>query len=168
MSKSMLYMIIFFNTLIFNAYCQERLKTEFYDITIPENTIVKKFNSSHEDLANIDVYEFLINEKTKYIGHFMSNKLNIYIVSVDLDNYKDFLFDLGELNITAIENINGKVKISFSYFNNEHLRGIIYASISGDILNRYVFLFPVQNVKDMYQKEVDNLVFNVIELKHMW
>ena len=168
MNKLLLSFIVFFSLMNHIMYSQENIKTEFYNIKIPEKTTVKEFNSSHEDLANIDAYQFGANEKPKYIAYFMSNKTNIEIASVNLDNYKDFLFDLGELKVSGIENLTGKIKIYFTYVDNDNIKGIIYAYVKNDILNRFVFLLPNQNAKDVFQKEIDTLVDGIVEIKSNW
>lgn len=167
MNKFLLGFVVLFALASHNIYSQD-IKTTFYSIKTPEKTTVKPFNSTHEALANIDTYQFITDGKPKYIGYFMSNKTNIVIASVNLDNYKDFLFDLGELKVSGIENLNGKIKIYFSYIDNDNIKGIIYASVNNDILNRYVFLLPNQNAKDVFHKEIDALVNGIVENKNNW
>jgi len=97
-----------------NIYSQENIKTEFYYVKKPEKTIIKAFNSTHEEFANIDAYQFITDEKPKYILYLMSNRINIEITSINIDNFKDFLSD------------------------------------------------------DIFQKEIDTLVNNIVEIKSNW
>lgn len=164
MNKMVIGFLILFS---YNLYSQEDIKTEFYTLKIPEKTTVKTFASTHEELANIDAYQFNIDEKPKYILYLMSNKTNKE-VSINADNYKDFLFDLGDLKILGVEDLKGKIKIDFSYIDKKNINGIIYASVKNDILNRFVFLLPNESAKKTFQKEIDEMINNVNEVKSIW
>lgn len=78
------------------------------------------------------------------------------------------MFDLGELKISGVEDLNGKIKIHFSYADKQHINGIIYASVKNDILNRFVFLLPNENAKKIFQKEIDEMINNITEIKSFW
>jgi hypothetical protein len=168
MNKLVIGLVVLFSLINNNLYSQDTIKTEFYSIRVPEKTSVKTFASTHEKLANIDAYQFIVNEKPKYILYLMSNKTNKEIVSVNIDNYKDYLFDLGDLKILGVEDLNEKIKIHFTYIDKENIKGIIYVSVNNDILNRFVFLLPNENAKEVFQKEIDKLVNSVIEIKNHW
>lgn len=168
MNKSIIKFIILFSLINNSVYSQDNIKTAFYNLKVPEKTTIKTFASTHEKLANIDAYQFIINEKPKYILYLMSNKTNKEIASVNIDNYKDFLFDLGDLKVSGIEDLNGKIKIFFTYVDKQEIKGIIYAYLNGDILNRFVFLLPNQSAKEAFQKEIDTIINNVVELKNSW
>ncbi len=168
MNKLLIKFIILFSLINNSIYCQENIKTEFYNLKVPEKTTVKTFASTQEELANIDAYQFITNDKPKYILYLMSNKTNKEIASVNIDNYKDFLFDLGNLKVLGIEDLNGKIKIFFTYVDKQEIKGIIYAHVNGNVLNRFVFLLPNQSAKEAFQKEIDTLINNIIELKNSW
>ena len=133
MNKSIIKFIILFSLINNSVYSQDNIKTAFYNLKVPEKTTIKTFASNHEELANIDAYQFIINEKPKYILYLMSNKTNKEIASVNIDNYKDFLFDLGDLKVSGIEDLNGKIKIFFTYVDKQEIKGIIYAYVSSFI-----------------------------------
>ncbi len=78
-----------FLLLIVNSMFSQTIENAFYKIPVPFNTFTKSFQSTHEELTNIDSYQFLANEKPKYIFYLISNKLET-LVKIDLDNYKDF------------------------------------------------------------------------------
>lgn len=168
MNKVHLKFIILISLICNNLYSQENIQTEFYTIKVPEKTTVKTFASTHEELANIDAYQFIVNEKPKYILYSMSNKTNVEISSINIDNYKDFLFDLGELNVLGVEDLNETIKIQFVYKDKENIKGIIYVSVTNDILNRFVFLLPNEKAKELFEKEIDELVNNINEIKKYW
>lgn len=168
MNKSIIKFIILFSLINNSLYSQDKIKTAFYNLKVPEKTNTKTFASTHEELANIDAYQFITNEKPKYILYLMSNKTNKEIASVNIDNYKDFLFDLGNLKVSGIEDLNGKIKIFFTYVDKQEIKGIIYAYVNSDILNRFVFLLPNQSAKEAFQKEIDAIINNVVELKNSW
>lgn len=111
MNKLLIKFTILFCLINNNIYSQDNIKTAFYKIQVPEKTVIKTFASTHEELANIDAYQFITSDKPNYILYLMSNKTNKEITSVNIDNYKDFLFDLGDLKISGIEDLNGKIKI---------------------------------------------------------
>lgn len=168
MNKIFIGFVILFNLFNNSLYSQGDIKTEFYTLKVPEKTSVKTFDSTHEELANIDVYQFNVNEKPKYLLYLMSNKTNKEQVSVNIDNCKDFLFDLGDLKISGVEDLNGKFKIHFSYVDKPHINGIIYVYVKNDILNRFVFLLPNENAKKTFQKEIDEMINNITEIKSFW
>ncbi|MBO9584366.1 MAG: hypothetical protein J7574_09430 [Flavobacterium sp.] len=168
MNKLYVGIVVLFSIINCKIYSQENLNTKFYNVKIPEKTIVKFFDSTNEELANIDAYQFISDEKPKYLLYLMSNKTNQAIDSVTIDNYKNFLFDLGDLKIGGIEDLDGKIKVSFTYSDNNEIKGIIYVYVINNILNRFVFLYPNQNAKDAFQKETNLLVKNIIEVKKEW
>jgi hypothetical protein len=162
-------MLLFvFNLISYDMLSQENIKTNFYKLNIPKNTTVKTFAKNHEELANIDAYQFNADEKPKYIMYLMSNKTNVEITSINIDNYKDFLFDLGDLKLSRIENLEDKLKINFTYSNKENIKGIIYMSVKNNILHRFVFLFPNENSIQIFQNEVDEMINNITEIKEFW
>lgn len=151
-----------------NVYSQEKITTEFYSLQIPNKTTTKVFDSSNEELANVDVYQFNIDQKPKYILYLMSNKTKDQSVIVNLDNYKDFLFDLGDINILDVEKFGNRIKINYNYNDKKNINGIIYINLKNDILNRFVFLLPNESAKTTFSKEIDEMVKNVIEIKSSW
>lgn len=168
MNKYLIGLLVVFNLISNDMLSQENIRTNFYQLKVPENTTVKIFAETHEELANIDVYQFNVAEKPKYILYLMSNKTNIEITTIDINNYKDFLFDLGSLKVSKIENLEKKLKINFLYTDKEKIRGIVYLSVKNNILNRFVFLFPNENANQVFQREVDEMMDSVIDIKDYW
>ncbi len=168
MNRLTIILFFVFNLISYGMLAQENIKTNFYKLNIPEKTTVKTFAKSHEELANIDAYQFNADEKPKYIMYLMSNKTNVEISSINTDNYKDFLFDLGDLKLSRIENLEDKLKINFTYSNKENIKGIIYMSVNNNILHRFVFLFPNENSIQIFQNEVDEMVNNIRKIKEFW
>lgn len=161
-------LITFLSLAHINLYSQEKIETQFYSLTIPQDTKVKAFDSAHEEIANIDVFQFNAGEKPKYILYLMSNKTNQIIESITIDNYKDFLFDLGDLKILSVENLKNKIKINYAYKDKENIKGVIYMYLTNDILNRFVFLLPNDNAKIKFQEEIDIMISNLKVLKNYW
>lgn len=168
MNKMIFGFIILCNLINNSLYSQENIKTAFYELNIPEKTSVKTFASTHEELANIDAYQFIVDEKPKYILYLMSNKTNKEQVNINMDNYKDFLFDLGDLKVSSVEDLGSKIKIHFSFNDKKNINGIVYASIKNDVLNRFVFLLPNENAKKTFIQEIDDMINNVTEVKSHW
>lgn len=168
MNNIYIRILIIFNLMTMPIYSQERIETEFYNFAIPKNTVIKAFDSTHEEVANIDVYQFNFEEKPKYILYLMSNKTNQIVDSITIDNYKDFLFDLGDMKILGIENSKNKIKIDFSYNDKKNIKGIIYMSVTNDILNRFVFLLPNDSAKIAFEEEINIIVNNIKELRNSW
>ncbi|MBN9284144.1 MULTISPECIES: hypothetical protein [unclassified Flavobacterium] len=148
-------------------YSQTKFKTEFYTVTVPENTTYTMFNTTREAEANIDIYEFGADGKIKYLLYLMSNKMS-GAVKVDENNFEDFLTDLYELVITDIEKQDGNLKIYFSYNDSEFVRGIAYLSTENDVLSRFVFLLPNPDAKKTFSNEIDRMVTNIIKTKKHW
>lgn len=168
MNRLFVGFLILCNLINNSLHSQENIKTEFYTLKVPERTSIKTFASTHEELANIDAYQFISDKKPKYILYLMSNKTNKEQVNINIDNYKDFLFDLGDLKVSGVEDLNGKIKIHFSYNDKKNINGIIYASVKNDILNRFVFLLPNENALKTFQKEIDEMINNIVEVKRLW
>ena len=89
MNRHTIMLLFVFNLISYDMLSQENIKTNFYKLNIPKNTTVKTFAKNHEELANIDAYQFNADEKPKYIMYLMSNKTNVEITSINIDNYKD-------------------------------------------------------------------------------
>lgn len=53
--------VILFNLFNNSLYSPENIKTEFYTLKVPEKISVKTFASTHEELANIDAYQFIVD-----------------------------------------------------------------------------------------------------------
>jgi hypothetical protein len=168
MTKHYIKFTILISLIYNNFYSQEFIKTDFYNIKLPQSTIAKTFASTHEELSNIDAYQFIINEKPKYILYLMSNKTNVAISNINNDNYKDFLYDLGELKVVNIEIFKNKIKINFAYKDNDSIKGIVYLSITNDILNRFVFLLPNDKAKELFEREIDEIIYSIVEIKKNW
>lgn len=115
----------------------------------------------------IDVYEFSIDSKIKYFVYLMSSQMS-GALTVDRNNFQDFLADLGELNIEQFENRKGNLKIHFTYKDNEFIKGIVYLSTSNDILNRLVFLLPNVDAKSTFSDEIDKMVDDAVKIKNQW
>lgn len=168
MSKMIFGFIILCNLINNPLYSQENIKTDFYVLKVSEQTTVKAFASTHEELANIDAFQFIVDEKPKYILYLMSNKTNTEQVNINMDNYKDFLFDLGDLKVSSVEDLGSKIKIHFLFNDKKNINGIVYAYIKNDVLNRFVFLLPNDNAKITFTKEIDEMINNVAEVKSHW
>lgn len=153
--------------LLIKSYSQEKISTQFYELNIPTNSDVKLFDKSCESLANIDVYQFAIEGKPKYILYMMSNKISDK-VKVNIDNYKDFLFDLGDLNVLDASYLGDKIKVSFIYNNKKNINGITYIYIQNDILNRFVFLLPNESARNAFSNEIEKMIESTILLKNIW
>jgi hypothetical protein len=61
MNKLFIRFIILFSLINNSVYPQDNIKTAFYNLKVPEKTIVKTFASTHEKLANIDSYPALLS-----------------------------------------------------------------------------------------------------------
>lgn len=168
MSKLIIVIYILINLVSYDLYSQETIETNFYSFKIPQETVVESFGSSNEELANVDVYQFIINDKPKYLLYLMSNKINVKINTVDFENYNSFLSDLGDVRILVAEKLSNNFKIEFSYNEKENIRGIVFLSINNDILNRFVFLLPNEKAKEVFQDEIINLSNSITIIKNSW
>ncbi|KGO86455.1 hypothetical protein Q765_11290 [Flavobacterium rivuli WB 3.3-2 = DSM 21788] len=99
----------------------------------------------------------------------MSNKLNSSDEVITLENYKSFIFDLGEIEITKIDfNVN-PLKINFDYKGNNKVEGLLYISIINNILNRFLFILPNQKKSGVDRSsEINEIIDKLIYLKDEW
>lgn len=161
--------LLFTLLLISNAIiAQNDIENSYYKFSIPKNTNVKPFKSTHEELANIDVYQFTIDEKPKYILFLISNKLTSDIKEVNVDNCMDFLFDLGEIEVSNTEPFNGIVKLHFKYIENNVIQGVLYIKTNNNILDRFLFLFPNESAYKSFNIEIDNILKSITDKQSKW
>lgn len=168
MSKLLIAFYILINLTNNNLYSQDIVETNFYSFKVPEKTIVKAFGSSNEELANTDVYQFIVNDNPKYLLYLISNKINTEVTNIDYENYNAFLSDIGDIRILGAEKLNNQFKIDFNYNDKENIKGIIFISVNNDILNRYVFLLPNEKAKEVFQDEIIKLVNSITPIKNVW
>ena len=83
----MRFVFIFMLFYTVNMIGQQKLETSFYSFSKPKNTDVKFFNSSNEEIANTDVYEFRENDKPKYLLYLISNKLTSEYEPISKENF---------------------------------------------------------------------------------
>lgn len=158
--KKFFLLLLFTSTIVTS---QNKVVNNFYSLSSPANTNVKSFQSSHEELANIDSYQFFLEDKPKYIFYLMSNKLETSS-TVSLENYKNYVFDLGELDITNTEMFNNFIKVYFNYKNKKSIEGVVYIGIRNNILNRFLLMYPNKSALYKFDKEV-NIMLNGVDYK---
>lgn len=163
--KNKIFLSLLFITSIMTA--QNKVENPYYSISIPSKTNVKLYQSSHESLSNIDSYQFLVDGKPKYIYYMMSNKLETS-VTVGMDNFNDFLFDIGDIDITNVEMFNDFIKVYFKYKTKNAIEGAIYIGIRGDILNRFLVMYPNASALKSFNEEVNLLLKDVTYKKSKW
>ncbi|KAF2514152.1 hypothetical protein E0W68_13790 [Flavobacterium salilacus subsp. salilacus] len=164
MDKKILLLIIFF---CFNMNAQKKIENSYYRLIIPHNTEVELFENTHEKLANIDSYKFFSNSKPKYILFMMSNKLE-ESVDVEMDNYKDFIFDIEDIDVVKADNFNTFIKIYFNYKSNNIIKGVLYIDTRNDILDRFLFMFPNEKHLVKFESEIDIMIDNINYIKDYW
>lgn len=147
------------------GFAQSKISTDFYILDLPNGFQFKEFNKSREENSNSDVYEFLQDGKPKYLLYLLSNKLNDNHTAISIENIKNYVFDIGDLNILNTENVSGKIKIVATSNEYENLKSIIYVFQTGNILNRFLFLFPNEEAKSLFAAEVEELVKNHVSSK---
>lgn len=147
---------------------QNKLETNFYEIKIPEKTTVKSFNSTHEEYANIEGYQFFLNDKPKYLIYLMSNKIIGEVGVINKANYKDFCGDIGTIEVSELKEDNDMIIVLFKYADKETVRGILYLKLTNNILDRFLFLLPNDTAYELFNKEIDDIVKNIIYKKKIW
>lgn len=162
--RRFLLLLLLFTALTTEA--QNDLRTKFYDVKLPLNTTVKPFASSDEEVSNSDVYQFLVNNKTKYLCHFLSNKL-FTETDVNFTNFTEFLVELNEIIIDNAADTNNGFKVNFHY-DDKNVRGIAYLLRKKNILHRFVFMFPNEIAENKFKAEADDIVRNIVYLKNEW
>uniref|UniRef100_UPI003A8DA0AD hypothetical protein n=1 Tax=Flavobacterium beibuense TaxID=657326 RepID=UPI003A8DA0AD len=140
---------------------QDKLENAYYILNLPNNTTVKLFQHTNEDFANIDSYKFFEGEKPKYVLYMMSNKLEAD-VTVREDNYIDFLNDIGALNVTNVSRFNNFFKVNFNFKDREAIECVMYININGDILNRFLLMYPNKTILNNFENEVNIFLKNII------
>lgn len=154
------------------AESQEILNTDFYSLQLPANTAFKKVNETKEDLANIDVFNF-VNEKTdrtKYLIYLMSNKMEVDVSSISDREIEDYLFDIQPKSINQVNSFTKegrkwhKVKVSFE----DGIIGSIYLTIVNDVLHRLFFMIPNESFYTNHISEIEAIMVTVKLLKSNW
>lgn len=98
----------------------------------------------------------------------MSNKLNVIESQITLDNFRDYLFDLGEdIEILAVSTQNVP-EIIFKYHGNDKILYKLFITIREDILNRFLFMIPNGDKSDEYQRDISFALKQVVYLKSRW
>lgn len=152
-----------------NMTAQEFIETDFYKIKIPNNTTAKFFNSSAEEYAITSVYEFKQNNKPKYLFYLISNKLTDDYEPLNMYNYLSYISDMEEIEVLLVEVVNkDKIKINFKYKNDENIKGIMFLSITNNILNRFLFLLPKKELYEIFSNEINAIFFDIEYLKEKW
>lgn len=146
---------------------QKNIENSYYKLIIPHNTEVELFESTHEKSANIDSYKFFSNSKPKYILFMMSNKLEESL-NVNMDNYKDYIFDLDDLDVINACNFNTFIKIYFNYESNNIIKGVLYIGIRNDILDRFLFMFPDEKHLIKFESEINVMINSTYYIKNHW
>ncbi|MPT34819.1 MAG: hypothetical protein E2604_06970 [Flavobacterium sp.] len=156
--------IIFFTFFGTNAlFAQTNINTEFYKVDLPKGSDFKVFAQSREETANIDVYEFTLDKKPKYLLYLLSNKLNEGHSPIVEENLDSYLSDLGnDIKVVSVEQLKGILKVIIKYHNNDYLTSIIYLSETGNILNRFVFIFPNEQTRDLFHEEIQSIALKNI------
>jgi hypothetical protein len=147
---------------------QNKLENNFYAIKVPEKTTFKSFNSTHEEYANIEGYQFFLNDKLKYMIYLMSNKMLGEVEEINKDNYQEFCGDIGAIEVSEIKEDNDMVRLLFKYTDQEKVRGIIYLKLTNNILDRFLFLLPNDKAYELFNKEIDDIVKSIIYKKNIW
>lgn len=165
MKKKVLFFILFTTQII----AQKSFETDFYNITIPENTTANLFNSSKEEFATTEVYEFKQNNKPKYLFYLISNKLLNNDEPLNLFNYSNYLSDIGNIEVLSAEKIEvNKIRITLKYNDNETVFGVMYFSVTNNILNRFLFLLPKAELHEMFSQEINKIFLDIKYLKTEW
>lgn len=164
MNRCLLLLLLLFTTLTTEA--QSNLRTKFYEVKLPLNTTVKLFDSAEEELSNTEVYEFLVNNKTKYLCHLLSNKL-FSETDVNFVNFTEFLVEFKGIIIDNAAVSNNGFKVNFHY-DDKNVQGIIYLLVKKNVLHRFIFMFPNEMAENKFKEEADDIVRNLIYLKNEW
>ena len=164
MNKTILLLSFFVINMI---TAQKNVENAFYSLPVPSNTEVKLFKNTHEELANIDSYQFLVDAKPKYILYMMSNKLETS-ATVGLDNYKDFMVDIGDVEINNAEMFDSFIKVYFSYADKNAVKGTIYIGIRNNLLSRFLLMFPNESASKSFDSEVNVMLGHTIYKSNVW
>lgn len=147
---------------------QVTFDNKFYRLDIPKNTHIEIFKSTNEEEANVDVYKLITEGKPKYLLYLMSNKLNADVDSVTIDNCKEFLHDIGNLEITDVKTLANLIKIDFLYTENKKVVCTVYLSKTNNILNRFLFIFPNNNISTKFDNEINILLNSIVYKVKYW
>ncbi|WP_116787547.1 hypothetical protein [Flavobacterium psychrotrophum] len=156
--------------LLFFATCmkaQSNIENNFYLLPLPTGICAKLYQSTNEKQANIDSYQVTINTKPSYILYMMSNELQIP-TPVKIENVKDFLFDIGDIDVNKVENYKSFIKVYFKYKNNNTIDCVIYMMTTNNILNRFLLMYPGINAQNKFDLVVNSIIEGVIYKKKNW
>lgn len=158
---------LIFLLIAFLANAQGTFKNDFYEIKIPDNTIVKPYQKSIEELSNTESFIFELNGKPKYILFLLSHKL-LKKTELNEEDLAEFSIDLGEnLIVDKITAIDKSFKVEF-HSSTGKIKQIVYYFTTNDILNRFMFVFPNEEIENKFKAETETIVSGVKYLKEKW
>jgi len=159
------YTIVFLSLLspIF-VYSQNKIENTYCNMLVSDSINFEPFKKINEEKGFIDSYKLLVNSKPICVLFLMFNKLEAQ-VNVGEENYKDYIFDIGELNVLKTEQEDTYLKI---YYKDKKVQGIIYLESKNDILYRFVFMFPNEDYLLKYDKIADSMFSSIEYKKSTW
>lgn len=148
-------------------YSQSEIATPFYTVKIPEGSVATIFKSSSEENAVIDIYRIDGVGKPPYLLYLMSNRLLTQEPDVNVDNFTDYLSDLGNLKILQVDFERAQPLITFQSNISEKTYYKMSPTIINDILCRFLFLIPKSSTFD-YNSEINFILQNITYNKKSW
>ena len=163
MNKVFILVLLVFST----SWAQSIHETEFYKMVLPLEYSANPYQSSKEEFANIDSFMLSHHESPRYLLMVMSNKLTANFDGISLDNYMDYIEDIGTISIISAEKSDDFIRVKFIDKKKENISFVAYLNAKNDILNRFVFFIP-QKVGDIYEKEITQVIKSIEYKKIHW
>ena len=69
---------------------------------------------------------------------------------------------IGDLGVTRIEIFNDFTKVYFQQKNNTAVECVIYMNVKGNILNRFLLMYPGKNALKLFDEEVNSFFKNIV------
>ena len=164
----MIKFLFLFLSFSLTTHAQKSINNRFYEVSIQNGSDITSFKSVQENDASIEGFKISSNGKLKFIIYLMSNKLLSTESPITTENYIDYISDLGDINVTAVDLNDNAVKVSFRYVKDEKVGGTIFIAKTGNVLNRLTFVIPVDFMNNELNEEVKAIFKSIKVLKQQW
>ena len=144
------YKILFAMCMFYSGIkAQNKLQIDNFSIQIPDSTIVEKMNSIEDNGSKVQLFKATDSstQKVKYLLSLFANELNIELKDIAEFDYKDYLSDLGNVEVIDVKkSITEKSGYKLKIKMNEKAFGIMYITFYEGKLIRMLFMVAEKEI----------------------
>lgn len=154
------YKVLFIACMFYSGIkAQNKLDIDNFSIQIPDSTVVEKMNSIDDNGSKVQLFKVMDSstQKVKYLLSLFANELNVELKDISEFNYKDYLSDLGDVEVIEVEkSISEKSGYKLKLKMNEKAFGILYITFHEDKLIRMLFMVAEKEIP-ILSSEFENI-----------